>query len=49
MQKFAAEPQPDDAINVKSPPGGWDPPPQAVKPKPRTVGAKAVVPETKLN
>ncbi len=49
IQKFTAEPQPDDAINVKSPPGGWDPPPQAAKPKPRTVGAKAVVPETKLN
>jgi localization factor PodJL len=49
VQKFTAEPQPDDAINVKSPPGGWDPPPQAAKPKPRTVGAKAVLPETKLN
>jgi localization factor PodJL len=49
VQKFTAEPQPEDAINVKSPPGGWDPPPQATKPKPRTVGAKAAVPETKLN
>jgi localization factor PodJL len=49
VQKFTAEPQPDEAINVKSPPGGWDPPPQAAKPKPRTVGAKAVVPETKIN
>jgi localization factor PodJL len=49
VQKFTAEPQPDDAINVKLPPGGWDPPPQAAKPKPRTVGARAVVPETKVN
>ncbi len=25
VQKWTAEPQPDDAINVKAPPGGWDP------------------------
>ncbi len=26
VQKWTAEPQPDDAITVKAPPGGWDPP-----------------------
>ena len=24
MQTFAAEPPPDEAMNVKAPPGGWD-------------------------
>ena len=24
IQTFSAEPQPDDAVNVASPPGGWD-------------------------
>lgn len=27
IQTFTAEPQPDDAINVKAPAGGWDPAP----------------------
>jgi localization factor PodJL len=35
IQTFTAEPQPDDAVNVASPPGGWDSAPvQAVAPKP---------------
>jgi localization factor PodJL len=40
LQTFTAEPQPDDAINVPTPPGGWDAPVQAAaKPaaKPMTV------------
>jgi len=38
IQTFAAEPQPDDAVNVASPPGGWDnAPAQANMPK---AGAK---------
>ena len=38
IQTFAAEPQPDDAVNVAAPPGGWDSAPsQANAPKP---GAK---------
>jgi hypothetical protein len=39
-------PQPDEAINVKTPPGGWDPQPaKATKPK---LGAKPGTPEAKL-
>jgi localization factor PodJL len=38
IQTFATEPQPDDAVNVTPPPGGWDSAPsQANAPKP---GAK---------
>jgi localization factor PodJL len=47
-QKWTAEPQPDDAINVKLPPGGWDPQPTA-KAKVRVIGAKPAAPEAKLN
>ncbi len=47
-QKWTAEPQPDDAINVKTPPGGWDPQPLA-KSKVRVIGAKPAAPEAKLN
>jgi localization factor PodJL len=38
VQKWTAQPQPNDAINVKTPPGGWDPAPQA-KAKPAKPGA----------
>ena len=41
VQKWSAEPQPDDATSVKTPPGGWDPPAQAAKAKPRPSTAKA--------
>jgi localization factor PodJL len=35
IQTFAVEPQPDDAVNVTAPPGGWDSAPsQANAPKP---------------
>ncbi len=34
IQTFTPEPQPDDAINVASPAGGWDSAPQAVTAKP---------------
>ena len=35
IQTFMAEPQPDDAVNVATPPGGWDSaPPQASATKP---------------
>lgn len=47
VQKWTAQPQPDDAINVKTPPGGWDPPAQSAKAKPRQVGGK--LPDAKLN
>ena len=41
VQKWAAEPQPDDATSVKTPAGGWDPPAQAAKAKPRPGPTKA--------
>ncbi|MGX4774460.1 hypothetical protein ACWAUC_32200 [Bradyrhizobium guangdongense] len=41
IQTFSAEPQPDDAVNVPSPAGGWDSAPQAAtKPAPKPVAAK---------
>ena len=40
VQKWTAEPQPDDAINVKTPPGGWDAPRKPRRPKPRPTGAQ---------
>jgi len=46
-QKWTATAQPDDAINVKTPPGGWDP--QAAKAaKPKPAGTKPGTPEAKL-
>jgi len=50
VQKWAAAPLPDDAVNVKTPRGGWDAPangPQAAKSKSRPAGAKA--PDSKIN
>lgn len=41
IQTFSAEPQPDDAVNVAAPAGGWDSAPQAnAKPAPKPVAAK---------
>jgi localization factor PodJL len=43
IQTFAAEPQPDDAVNVTAPPGGWDgapAQPTAAKPIARQVQPK---------
>jgi len=50
VKTWTAEPQPDDATTVKTPPGGWDAiasPAMPAKPKPRAVGAKAS--DTKLD
>jgi localization factor PodJL len=44
VQKWIAEPQPDDAVNVKTPSGGWDAPAksaQSIKPKSHTASDKA--------
>jgi localization factor PodJL len=49
VQKWSAEPQPDDAVTVKAPPGGWDPIAQPAKPKPGSVGAKTPASASKLN
>jgi localization factor PodJL len=41
IQTFSAEPQPDDAVNVATPAGGWDSAPQAAtKPTPKPVATK---------
>ncbi|MBR0966373.1 SEL1-like repeat protein [Bradyrhizobium diazoefficiens] len=41
IQTFSAEPQPDDAVNVAAPAGGWDSAPQATaKPMPKPVATK---------
>ncbi|MBR0690416.1 SEL1-like repeat protein [Bradyrhizobium manausense] len=41
IQTFSAEPQPDDAVNVQAPAGGWDSAPQAAaKPAPKPVAVK---------
>ena len=41
IQTFSAEPQPDDAVNVAAPNGGWDSAPQAnAKPAPKPVASK---------
>lgn len=41
IQTFSAEPQPDDAVNVPTPAGGWDSAPQAsAKPTPKPVATK---------
>jgi localization factor PodJL len=49
VQKWSAEPQPQDAVSVKTPPGGWDPPAQAAKAKPRQIGGKPAAADVKLN
>ncbi len=40
VQKWSAEPQPDDAVGVKAPPGGWDAPEHAERSRPRPVAGK---------
>ncbi|MFH0302167.1 hypothetical protein AAFX91_34300 [Bradyrhizobium sp. 31Argb] len=43
IQTFTAEPQPDDAVNAATPPGGWDAatvPPNAAKPAARAASQK---------
>ena len=50
VKTWTAQAQPDDAINVKTPPGGWDATASAapaVKPKPQA--AKTPAPSAKLN
>ncbi|OAF14837.1 hypothetical protein AYJ54_41735 [Bradyrhizobium centrolobii] len=41
IQTFSAEPQPDDAVNVVTPAGGWDSAPQgSAKPAPKPVATR---------
>jgi len=52
IKTWTAMPQPDEAINVKAPPGGWDLPAtgaQSPKAKPRASSTKAVGPDVKAN
>jgi localization factor PodJL len=48
VQKWTATAQPDDAINVKTPPGGWDPQAAKMTAKPKPAGTKPGAPEAKL-
>ncbi len=52
VKTWAAQPQPDDAINVKTPPGGWDATASAAptaKPKPQPPAAKTPARSAKIN
>jgi len=47
-QKWTAVAQPDEAINVKTPPGGWDMQAAKSAPKPKPAAAKPAGSEAKL-
>jgi localization factor PodJL len=52
VKTFTPEPQPNDAVTAKTPPGGWDVTQIALPPskaKPRAVGGKAPVADAKAN
>jgi localization factor PodJL len=54
VKTWTAQPQPDDAINVKTPPAGWDATASAApaakpKPQPQPQAAKTPAPSAKIN
>ncbi len=49
VAKWSAEPQPEDAINVKAPPGGWDLAEHAEKSKARPTAGKPAAAESRIN
>ena len=49
VQKWSAEPQPEDAVNAKAPPGGWDAAEHAANTRSRVIAAKPLTLEPKLN
>jgi localization factor PodJL len=52
VKTWTVQPQPDDAINVKTPPGGWDATASAApaaKPKPQPQAAKTPAQSAKIN
>jgi localization factor PodJL len=49
VEKWTAEPQPEDAVTAKAPPGGWDQPAHDANPPPRVMGGKSAPPAFKLN
>src|SRR6516165_7258834 len=49
VKSWKPEPQPDDVVKVKAPPGGWDAAIQPPRPKPRTKSANLGAPGSKTN
>jgi len=49
VKSWKPAPQPDDAVKVKTPPGGWDAAVQPPKPRPRTKRANLGGPASKAN
>lgn len=49
VQKWSAQPQPEDAVSVRTPPGGWDAPEHAERAKARSAAAKPVSLQPKFN
>jgi localization factor PodJL len=49
VKSWKPEPQPDDAVKVKAPPGGWDAAAPTPKAKPRTKSANLAAADSKLN
>jgi localization factor PodJL len=52
VKTWTAQPQPDDAVNIKPPAGGWDATASAapaVKPKPKPQAANTPAPSAKIN
>jgi localization factor PodJL len=47
VKNWRPEPQPDDAMRVKTPPGGWDAATQPTRAKPRAASARLVAPDSK--
>jgi localization factor PodJL len=49
VKNWKPEPQPDDAIKVKAPPGGWDAAIQPPRPKPRMKSANLAGPDSRAD
>jgi localization factor PodJL len=49
VRNWKPEPQPDDAMRVKTPPGGWDAATQPARAKPRAASARLGAPDSKPN
>ena len=49
VQKWAPEPQPENAVSVRVPPGGWDLPEHAERTKTRAVAARPIALQPKFN
>jgi localization factor PodJL len=47
VRNWKPEPQPDDAMRVKTPPGGWDAATQPARAKARTTSARLTAPDSK--